>query len=74
MESEVGSISFGVPQGSFLGPLISIIYINDLPFALKNCKVAIYSDGISTLLLLLLLLYCYYYNIINSSSNQIQWH
>ena len=46
-ESELMDINIGVPQGSYLGPLLFLLYINDLPQAVKNSTVAIFADDTS---------------------------
>ena len=42
--SDPQPISFGVLQGSLIGPLLFIIYINNAPSAVKHCKIQLYAD------------------------------
>ena len=47
VDSTVEEINVGVPQGSCLGPLLFLIYINDLPQAVQKSSMSMYADDTS---------------------------
>ncbi len=44
VKSAKKNINCGVPQGSILGPLLFILYINNLEKYLNDCKINLYAD------------------------------
>ena len=47
ISSESKTISYGVPQGSVLGPLLFLIYINDISNAVPDGELRLFADDTS---------------------------
>ena len=42
--SDTGVILSGVPHDSILGPLLFVLFVNDLPKTINNCSILMYAD------------------------------
>ena len=47
LHSKAREVTCGIPQGSCLGPLLFIIYLNDLQECLQSSRASIYADDTS---------------------------
>jgi hypothetical protein len=49
--SSCEELKYGVPQGSVLGPLLFLLFINNLPKAVQDAKIVLFADDINILLI-----------------------
>ena len=45
--SEWRQVTTGLPQGSILGPLLFLIFVNNLPAVVQHCTISLYADDTS---------------------------
>ena len=45
--SDVAHVSIGIPQGSVLGPVLFLLFINDLPKVINNCSISMFADDVT---------------------------
>jgi hypothetical protein len=50
VSSTLKEIKYGVREGSVLGPLLFLMFINDLPRVIQNAEVVLFADDTSILI------------------------
>ena len=47
LDSDISTLTCGVPQGSILGSLLFVLYVNDINSVYKNLFTLLFADGTS---------------------------